>query len=117
MRHQKKVKKLNLKKDERKRLMKNLATSLILYEKIKTTETKGKAIKPYVEHLITVAKQNNEVNAYRYLNKFLFDKNAVKKIIKELKPKYEKINGGYIKIYKIKPRRGDSAPMVYIQLI
>lgn len=117
MRHQKKIKKLSLKRDERKRLMKNLAASLILYEKIKTTEAKAKAIKPYVEHLITIAKKEDEVSAYRHLVKFLFDKNAVEKIIKELKPKYKKNNGGYIKIYKIQPRRGDSAPMVYIQLV
>jgi len=117
MRHQKKIKKLNLSRNERRRFLKNIATSLILYESIKTTEAKAKALAPFVEHLITIGKQKDELKARRELLRLLFDKNAVEKIIKELKPKYKDRKGGYTQIYKIGFRKGDGASMVYIKLV
>ena len=116
MRHRKRIKKLNKPSDERKTLLKNMGTSLILYEQIKTTNARAKALVPFVEHLITIGKQKDEVKARRELLKFTFDKNAVEKIVKELKPKYKTRTGGYTKIHKIGSRTGDSAPMVSIKL-
>jgi large subunit ribosomal protein L17 len=112
----KKVKKLNSARDERKRLLRNIATSLILYEQIKTTEAKARALQPFVEHLITIGKQKDELKARRQLLRLTFDKNAVKKVIHELKPKYKDRKGGYTKIYKVSQRKGDVASMVYIKL-
>jgi large subunit ribosomal protein L17 len=117
MRHGKKVKKINLARDSRRKLVKNMATSLVLYEKIETTKAKAEAIGPFTEHLITIAKQKDELKARRQLIRLSFDKNAVEKLIKELKPKYKDKSGGYTKIYKIGYRPGDSAEMVIIELV
>ncbi len=116
MRHNKKIKKLNLARDPRRKLIKNMATSLVLYEQIKTTEARAKAVAPFVEHLITIGKQKDELKARRQLIRLTFDKNAVDKLIKELKPKYKDKSGGYTKIYKIGQRKGDASPMVYVKL-
>lgn len=116
MRHRKKIQKLNRARDERKTLLRNMGTSLILYEQIKTTKARAKALSSYVDKLITVGKQKDEVKARRELAKLTFDKNAIEKIIKELKPKYKDRNGGYTKIYKVGYRAGDSAEMSYIKL-
>ena len=116
MRHRKKIKKLNLARDNRNKLIKNLATSLILYEQIKTTEARAKALAPFAEHLITIGKQKDELKARRDLMRLTFDKNAVEKLLKDLKPKYKDRAGGFTKINKIGQRAGDAAPMVYIKL-
>ncbi len=116
MRHRKKGKKLNLSKDRREALLKNLATSVILYEKVKTTEAKAKAVRPIVEKLITIGKKGN-LSAQRQLLSYLPDRNAVRKIMEEFAKKYKDKPGGYIRIYKIGYRAGDKAKMVYIELI
>ena len=108
-------KSLSRKDNHRKSLLRNLATSLILYEEIKTTETKAKEIKPIVERLIHVAKKNDLVSRRRLLG-YLFDENAVNKTYDVLLPRYKKIPSGFVKIYKIGPRLGDSAQMVIIKL-
>ena len=115
MRHGKKIKKLNLARDERRKLIRNIGTSLVLYEKIKTTKAKAKAIVPYVDRLVTIAKQKDELKARRELLKLTFDKNAVEKLIKEIKPKYKDRAGGYTQIYKTISRKGDAASMAYIK--
>ena len=107
---------LSRKKDYRNNLLRNLATSLVLYEEIQTTETKAKALKPVVEHLIVTAKKNDLV-ARRQLESFLFDKNATKKVLEVLVPRYKKINSGFIKTFRLGPRVGDSAEVVLMQLI
>lgn len=116
MRHRKKGKKLNLSKHRREALLKNLATSVILYEKVKTTEAKAKTVRPIIEKLITIGKKDN-LSAQRQLTSYLPDKNATRKIIEELGKKYKDRPGGYVRIYKIGYRDGDKAKMVYIELI
>lgn len=113
MRHQNKNKILDRKVGPRTALIKNLAGQVIVFEKVKTTSAKAKVIKPYVEKLITKSSKN-DVTTQRYLKTKLNSEQAVKKLIEVYGPKYEKINGGYLKIVKAEKRVGDGAEMVYI---
>lgn len=115
MKHYKKGRKLSLKRDQRKALLKNLAAHLILREKIVTTEAKAKEIRPFVEKLITKSRENN-LASIRYLNRYLPVK-ARQKIISQIGPQYQKRTGGYTRIIKLGPRRTDGAKMAIIELI
>jgi len=116
MRHRKTGKKLGRTKDPRKALLRSLATNLVLYEKIKTTEAKAKAIKPIVEKLVTKAKNNN-LATKRELNKYLYIDNAVKKLIEDIGPRYKERKGGYTRIIKLPNRQGDGAAMAQIEFV
>lgn len=116
MRHQKKGTILGRKKGPKEALLKNLAASVILYEKVKTTEAKAKAVRPIVEKLITAGKKN-DLNARRKLLSYLPEGSAAKKILEEVAPKYMERPGGYTRIVKIGPRKGDGAEMVQIELV
>ena len=106
---------LSRKDNHRKSLLRNLATSLILYEEIRTTQAKAKAVKPVVEHLINIAKKQ-DLSVRRRLLGYLFDKKATKKIFEVLVPRYKKTNSGFVQLYKIGPRLGDNAPIVLLKL-
>ena len=99
----------------RKSTLRNLATSLILFERITTTTAKAKELKPIVEHLINSSRPG-DLNGRRKLLKYLFDENAVKKTIDVLLPRYAKVPTGFIKTYKIGPRLGDAAEMTIVEL-
>jgi len=116
MRHRNNVKTLDRKTAPRKALLRGLATSLILHEKIKTTEAKAKVIRPLVERLITKGKANNLV-ARRELLKVLYVENAAKKVLDNLSPRYKERKGGYLRIIKLAPRQGDAAQMVQIEFV
>lgn len=88
---------------------------MILYEEIKTTRAKAKALKPIVEHLFQKAKKNN-LMAKRRLLGYLFDENAVKKVFEVYVPRYKNIKSGFIKLYRLGPRLGDSAEMVILRM-
>lgn len=108
-------KSLSRKDNHRRSLLRNLATSLILYEEIKTTAAKAKELRPIVEHLLQISKKGDLV-AKRQLLAYLTDKNAVKKVFEVLSLRYKKIPSGFVKIYKLGPRLGDNAPIVLIKL-
>jgi large subunit ribosomal protein L17 len=116
MRHQKKTVKLGRERGPRLALLANLATSVILYEKIRTTEAKAKAVRPVVEKLVTKGKVKN-LTAKRQLDKVLKDKNAVKKVLDVLGPRYKDRPGGYLRIVKIGQRQGDAAKMAQIEFV
>ncbi|MBN1779459.1 MAG: 50S ribosomal protein L17 [Candidatus Buchananbacteria bacterium] len=116
MRHRKKGKILDRKAAPRKALMRNLATSLVVYEKIKTTTAKAKALKPMVEKLITVSKVNN-LTTKRKLTETLTHQKAVKKALEVLGPRYQDRKGGYLRITKIGPRPGDGADVSVIEFV
>jgi large subunit ribosomal protein L17 len=116
MRHRSTKKTFGRKTGPRKALTKNLAQSLILYGKIKTTETKAKYIKPKVEKLVTKAVENT-LHTRRELMKKLPTKNAVNKLLEVLGPKYKDRKGGYLRIIKIGERKGDAAKMVQIEFV
>ena len=116
MRHQKKGRKLGRKIGPRTALIKGLADSLVLYEKIKTTQAKAKSLRPYIEKLITVAGKNNLTTRRRLISK-LKTQNAVKKMLEVYGPRYKQRKGGYTRIVKIGPRKGDGAEMVQIEFV
>ena len=98
--------------NERKALFKNLLTSLVLEERIRTTEAKSKAIKGSADKLVTKAKKPN---AYKNLHADV-NGEAVNKLIEEIAPRFAKREGGYTRILRIGKRRvADNAPMVYIE--
>lgn len=116
MRHKKKKITLGREKAHREAMMKNLAESLILHGKIKTTKAKAKALRTVVEPLITKAKAGT-LAARRELIKALFTDDAVKKLMDELGPKYKDRKGGYTRIIKLVHRDSDSAEMARIELV
>lgn len=107
---------LSRKNANRKSLLRNLTTSLILYERVTTTSPKAKELQPIVEKIITKAKEDN-LTSRRALLGYLFDKNATKKVFEVLVPRYKKVKSGFVKTYKIGPRPGDAAPMTIIEFI
>ncbi len=117
MRHKKHQNKLNVSPSHRKSLMKNLASEIIDHGKIKTTHAKSKAIKPYVEKLVTLAKNDTVANR-RLAFKKLNNKAAVTKLFAEVGPKFKERNGGYTRIVKLADGRvGDAAKMSYISFV
>jgi large subunit ribosomal protein L17 len=110
-----KIRKFSRKRDQRRALIKSLCRNLFLKEKIKTTEARAKEMKKYAEKFINKAKVDN-FNTYRYLSRY-FDKKTVQKLIKEIAPKYKERNGGYLRIYKLLPRKSDGAKMAIVELI
>ena len=116
MRHRVKKAILGRTKGPREALLQNLATSIILYEKVKTTKAKAKFVRTLVERAITVGRTPT-LNSRRQLHKMLMVNNAVKKIVTEIGPKYKDRKGGYTRIVPLKRREGDAAEMVQIELV
>lgn len=118
MRHQKKQHKLGGRpRDARRLLLGNLATSLIIHEKIQTTQAKAKAVQPLVDELIHVAKTKSKVLAIRELNSILHSELSSRKVMEELTKRYSERSTGFTRITHIKFRAGDAAPLVQIELI
>jgi len=99
-----------------KTLLANLATSLFEHGRIKTTEPKARALRPYAEKLITHAKKGTLHNRREVLKK-IRDKDVVHKLFAEIGPFFADRNGGYTRIIKVEARKGDNAPMAVIQLV
>jgi large subunit ribosomal protein L17 len=97
-------------------ILANLATSLFTYGKITTTEAKAKRLRPYAERLITKAKRGDLHNR-REIQKVIRDKNVVHRLLTEIGPLFASREGGYTRITKTLPRKGDNAPMAVIELI
>ncbi len=116
MRHRVKGKILGREKASREMMLRNLASSILIYEKVKTTEAKAKAVKPIVEKMITVAK-SGDLTARRKLIDTLPQKLAVKKAMEVLGKRYQDRNGGYTRIIKLGNREGDGAKVVQIELV
>lgn len=116
MRHQMKKITLDRTAAARRALLSNLAASLILYEKISTTKAKAKATQELVERLITKAKQK-DLNARRALAVVLPVKNAVKKLMEVIGPKYAARRGGYTRITVTGNRKGDNAEEAVIEFV
>lgn len=117
MRHQVKRKKLNMERGHRKAVLRSLATSIILFEHVKTTTARAKQVRPIVEGLITKAKTKETMHAIREIGKVVFDENASKKLLEVLKDRYKDRPGGYTRITKLGHRVGDAAEMVEISLV
>jgi large subunit ribosomal protein L17 len=116
MRHRKKGVTLDRKKAPRESMLKNLASSILIYEKVTTTEAKAKAVKPIVEKAITLAKKN-DLASKKALISMLPQKNATKKLFEVLFKRYENRAGGYTRIIKLGTRQGDGAETAQIELV
>lgn len=116
MRHRVKGKILDRKKEPREMMLRNLASSVLIYEKVETTEAKAKAVKPLVEKMITVAKKG-DLAARRKLIETLPQKMAVKKSMEVLGKRYKDRDGGYTRIIKLGNREGDGAKVVKLELV
>lgn len=116
MRHRKKTKVLDRKKQPREMMLRNLASSVIIYEKVKTTEAKAKAVRSLVEKAITTSKKG-DLTARRRLIEILPQKMAIKKLMEVLGKRYQERKGGYTRLVKLGARQGDGAEMVLIELV
>lgn len=142
MRHQCKKHSLGKAQDQRKALLRSLATELFTYGEIKTTMTRAKALKSYAENVITLAKKG-DLSARRLAGKFIYDKEignyinvetgevleaksedkkvvaqtVLRKLFSQISKKYQSRQGGYTRIFRLPPRRGDAAEMALIQLV
>ena len=116
MRHNVMGRKLGRSKDQRKALFRNLATELFRHNRIKTTEAKAKAIQPIAEKLVTLARRG-DLHARRMAARELTDPSVLKKLFDEIGTRVADRPGGYTRIYKLGPRRGDAAKMAIIELV
>ena len=135
MRHRVAGKKLNRSTGHRRALRRNLVTALLYHERIETTEAKAKAVRGQAEKLITLAKRGlvaeqddpaRGVHARRVaagrLNRWLSEPDGtridvLKKLFEEIAPRYKDRPGGYTRVYKLGPRKGDAASMVLLELV
>ena len=110
------TRKLGRTSDQRKAMLRAMVTYLLENGQIKTTITRAKEVAPLAEKMITLAKQN-DLAAYRQALGFITKEDVAKKLFQELGPKYAGRNGGYTRVVRIGPRRGDAAEMAIIQLV
>lgn len=110
--------------DHRKAMLRNLATSVILYGKVETTEAKAKDMRSVVDELITLGKRGDlhaRRQAAAYIRNVVADEaksqTVLQKLFEEVAPKYADRNGGYTRVVKTGTRKGDAAPMAYIELV
>ena len=116
--------KLGRTSSQRKALLRDLATDLIIFERIETTEAKAKELRSVVEKMITLGKRG-DLHARRQAAAFIRNEvaneesgqSALQKLFSDIAPRYEERQGGYTRIMKMGPRRGDGAPVVVIELV
>ena len=116
MRHGKKIAKLGRGASHRKAMLSNMMTSLFANERITTTQTRAKALRRTAEKVITFAKKG-DLHARRQVLRVIADKQIVSKLFDELGPRYKSRNGGYTRVVKLGPRRGDGVFMSIIELV
>jgi large subunit ribosomal protein L17 len=116
MRHQKSGRKLNRSSSHRWALMRNLITSLLRDEKIKTTDAKAKELRRWADRVITLGKQGT-LHARRQVLGIVQDKAVVRKLFDTIAPRFKERPGGYTRIVKVGIRRGDAAPVSIIELV
>ena len=116
MRHRKAGRQLGRNSSHRRAMYRNMASSLLLHETIKTTLPKAKELRRVVEPLITLAKEDGVTQRRRAFDR-LRDKQVVGKLFNELGPRYRARPGGYLRILKMGYRPGDNAPMALVQLV
>lgn len=116
MRHGRKVPKLNRPPDQRRALLRGLTTQLLKHGRIKTTKARARAVRKYVDKMITMAKDGS-LHKRRQALGFIYEKQIVHALFAEVPERYGERNGGYTRIIRTLPRRGDNAPMAYIELV
>ncbi len=116
MRHQKAGRKFGRNPAQRKALLRQQAISIILHERITTTEAKAKTLRPLVEKLITIARDDTPHHRKLIMSKIDHDL-ATAKLFDVIGPRFESAPGGYTRISKLGPRHGDAAPLALIELV
>ena len=116
MRHQKKTVRLGRKAEHRKALLANQVCSLIEHRRIKTTLAKAKAVRPLAEKMVTLGKEGS-IHAKRMARKMVMTKEALDRLFSEVGPHFAARKGGYTRILKTRVRKGDAAPMAFIELV
>ena len=116
MRHGKKIAKLGRTAPHRKAMLSNMMTSLFINERVTTTQTRAKELKRTAERVLTCAKKG-DLHSRRQVLRVIADKQVVAKLFDELGPRYESRNGGYTRVIKLGPRRGDGAFMSIVELV
>ena len=110
------TRKLGRTSDHRKAMLRAMVTFLLENGRIETTVTRAKEVRSMAEKMITTAK-TNDLHSKRQVLAYVTKEDVVKKLFDEIAPKYADVNGGYTRIVKIGPRRGDAAEMVVIELV
>jgi len=116
MRHHRTGKKLGRDSAHRKALYANLTSSLIEHGRIRTTETKAKAVRPIAEKMITLGRDGS-IHARRQALAYLRTQEIVHLLFSEVAPRFRDRPGGYTRVVKLGPRQGDAAPMAYLELV
>ncbi len=116
MRHRISGRKLNRTSSHRKSMLANMAIALVINEQICTTLPKAKELRPYIERLVTKAK-NPDLSSRRRIHSIIKDNLVVEKLIKIIGTRYIARPGGYTRILKAGPRHGDNAPIAYIEFV
>ena len=107
---------LGRRSDQRRAMLRAMTTYLLENGQIKTTLTRAKEVAPLAEKMITLAKKN-DMAAYRQALSYITKEDVAKKLFSEIGSKYAERNGGYTRVVKIGPRRGDAAEMAIVQLV
>jgi len=116
MRHQAHHGHLGLQPSHRRALLRNMVTSLLKYERIKTTKARAREVRRYAEKMITIAKKET-LSSKRRIFGFVREREVVNKLCKNLIYRYAQRNGGYTRVLKLGSRPGDGAEMVFLELI
>lgn len=116
MRHRLGGRKLNRPTDQRMALLRGLVKDLVQHERVRTTEAKAREVRSLAEKMITLGKRG-DLHSRRQALQFLNDPGSVKKIFDTIAPRYAGRSGGYTRIVKIGPRKGDGAPMAQLELL
>ncbi len=116
MRHRRRTRRLGRTTPHRQAMMRNMVASLFRYGRIKTTDTRAKELRRLADKMVTLAKDGS-LHARRQALSVIRDRDVVAKLFEELKQKFVSRNGGYTRIIKIGPRRGDAALMSYVELV
>lgn len=117
MRHRVKSVRLNRPTNQLRALMRSLVTSVILYENVETTRDKAKLACGFVDRVIATAKRKDTMNAIRYINSYLLDENASRKVMDDLIARYKDRSSGFTRIVNTRIREGDGAQLVQFQLV
>lgn len=110
------MRKLGLRSDQRRAMLRNMTTSLLREERIETTLTRAKEVQRITDKMISLGKRG-DLHAKKQALSYLFDEDVVKKLFDEVAPRYQDRAGGYTRILKTGYRRGDSAPTALIELL
>lgn len=111
-----KLRKLGRRSDHRDALLRNQVTSLLMNGKIKTTVTRAKETKRMADKMITLGKRG-DLAARRQVLAYIYDKGVVANLFEDIAPKYSERNGGYTRVLKLGPRKGDASEMALLELV